>query len=48
MTRTPERVEDYISSYIKELSEWGRRMNLVGSTDDDALRLHLCQKKSAV
>ncbi len=41
MTRTPERVEEELSLYINELESYGRRINLVGSTNPDALRLHV-------
>jgi 16S rRNA (guanine527-N7)-methyltransferase len=32
--------QSQIERYLEEIGKWGARMNLVGSTDDDALRLH--------
>jgi len=38
---------DGIERYLKELSRWAASTNLVGSTDYDALRLHVAQSLAA-
>ena len=46
--RLPAPVGDKISQYINELSRWGAQMNLVGSSDHDALRVHVADSLAAV
>ncbi len=41
MTQPASPTEARILIYTQELSRWGQRMNLVGSTEHDALRKHL-------
>ncbi len=41
-------VEAQLERYLSELERWGRRVNLVGSTDRGALQLHLRDSLAAV
>ncbi len=36
-----------IERYLDELKKWGARVNLVGSTENDALRLHITESLAA-
>ena len=45
--RAPLDSDSRIERYLDELRRWGARTNLVGSTDTDALRLHLRESLAA-
>jgi 16S rRNA (guanine527-N7)-methyltransferase len=40
--------QSQIERYLEEIGKWGARTNLVGSTDSDALRLHVGESLAAV
>jgi 16S rRNA (guanine527-N7)-methyltransferase len=41
-------LQGQIERYLEEIGKWGARTNLVGSTDDDALRLHAEESLAAM